>query len=142
MAKAPKYTILISDEYGEACNEVTVEMNKHQAQFADAYAAITAMEILEETIEEQNDLNLNGVVGATLLRDGVTVGEYRQLNLGVLNISHHEAVTNALAHTLRTLGLEDEPDAISYVKDALALIQEENETAEADGVRTLGTEPA
>lgn len=121
-----KYTIRLSDQLGTAWSDIVIDMNKHERKFAETFAAIKTMEILEETIEEEEGDTLFGVISAELSKNGHVIGEYRQLNWGILNVMDGEHVTAALAFVLRVLGLESEPDVQEYLRGAFEMIRREN----------------
>lgn len=77
-------------------------------------------------VNEDEEFELGLFPAVLLQKDGVTVGEYRPLCFGSINVMNHEAVKNALVYTLKTLGLENPPDALDYVNMALAQLADDD----------------
>lgn len=123
-----KYTIYRTDEFGEQYDIETLHMTRNERKYADTIAGIKAMEACDElsrAANEDEDFELGLFPAVLLQKDGVTVGEYRPLCFGSINVMNHEAVKNALVYTLKTLGLENPPDALDYVNMALAQLADD-----------------
>jgi len=121
-----KYTIYTTDEFGERYSTDVLRMTRNERKHADIIASIKAMEACDEigrAAREDEQFELGLFPAVMLDKDGVTMGEYRPLCFGSIDIMNAEAVTNALVYTLKTLGLESVTDAMAYVNAALKVIE-------------------